>query len=255
MNTLFSAIHSVATDGLHASIIPLFWINKKKPYTIQTIEFAHIPAQTCVHWCVILVHNIYLLSVSFRVFFSLANNKTARQFEFLRSSTVKFIAFYLNVLKCAPISIWNCIKLVPPGFTKSNYLIGQLNQQDSTGKKQKPILLKKIIAISNTFGFDNIVFFASTIISTNDNWDTGRWRWLCYDEFTQYIIICGPCSHWNWFCFSSFSKNNSWIVLSLWIFWLFYKWSHFISRFICKANTCNGYQINLPYEKRLIYDR
>lgn len=203
-----------------------------------------------------LLCTIFICSVSlFAFFFSLANNKTARQFEFLRSSTVKFIAFYLNVLKCAPISIWNCIKLVPPGFTKSNYLIGQLNQQDSTGKKQKPILLKKIIAISNTFGFDNIVFFASTIISTNDNWDTGRWRWLYYDEFTQYIIICGPCSHWNWFCFSSFSKNNSWIVLSLWIFWLFYKWSHFISRFICKANTCNGYQINLPYEKRLIYDR
>lgn len=129
--------------GCMLQLFPSFESTKKKPYTIQTIEFAHIPAQTCVHWCVILVHNIYLLSVSFRVFFSLANNKTARQFEFLRSSTVKFIAFYLNVLKCAPISIWNCIKLVPPGFTKSNYLIGQLNQQDSTGKKQKPIHFKK----------------------------------------------------------------------------------------------------------------
>lgn len=105
-----------------------------------------ICSYSCTNMCALMRDSCaqYLFAQClFLRFFSLANNKTARQFEFLRSSTVKFIAFYLNVLKCAPISIWNCIKLVPPGFTKSNYLIGQLNQQDSTGKKQKPIHFKK----------------------------------------------------------------------------------------------------------------
>lgn len=142
MNTLFSAIHSVATDGLHASIIPLFWINKKTIYNSND----RICSYSCTNMCALMRDYCaqYLFAQClFSRSFSLANNKTARQFEFLRSSTVKFIAFYLNVLKCAPISIWNCIKLVPPGFTKSNYLIGQLNQQDSTGKEQKPIKKKK----------------------------------------------------------------------------------------------------------------